>query len=50
MTDGHTETEAAGTRRGEPRCPACGAGLSTRHCKYVCPQHGVVYDCADPFY
>jgi len=21
-----------------------------RHCKYVCPQHGVVYDCADTFY
>jgi len=21
-----------------------------RHCKYVCPQHGVVFDCADTFY
>jgi len=21
-----------------------------RHCKYVCPEHGVVYDCADTFY
>jgi len=21
-----------------------------RHCKYVCPAHGVVYDCADTFY
>jgi hypothetical protein len=20
-----------------------------RHCKYVCPQHGVVVDCSDPF-
>jgi len=21
-----------------------------RHCEYVCPQHGVVFDCADTFY
>jgi len=21
-----------------------------RHCKYVCPKHGVVYDCSDTFY
>jgi len=21
-----------------------------RHCKYVCPAHGVVYDCSDTFY
>jgi len=21
-----------------------------RHCKYVCPEHGVVFDCADTFY
>jgi hypothetical protein len=21
-----------------------------RHCKYVCPQHGVVFDCSDTFY
>jgi len=21
-----------------------------RHCKYVCPNHGVVYDCSDTFY
>jgi len=21
-----------------------------RHCKYVCPEHGVVYDCSDTFY
>lgn len=32
-----------------PRCPRCEAVLFKRHCKYVCPQHGVVYDCADPF-
>jgi len=21
-----------------------------RHCKYVCPSHGVVFDCSDTFY
>jgi predicted RNA-binding Zn-ribbon protein involved in translation (DUF1610 family) len=31
-------------------CPACGETMHRRHCKYVCPQHGVVYDCADTFY
>jgi len=24
--------------------------MAHRHCKYVCPEHGVVYDCADTFY
>jgi hypothetical protein len=33
-----------------PTCPQCDAELYERHCKYVCPQHGVLYDCADPFY
>ncbi|MEF8773751.1 MAG: HVO_2523 family zinc finger protein [Halobacteriales archaeon] len=33
-----------------PICPRCGADLDTRHCKYVCPQHGVVMDCADTFW
>ncbi len=32
-----------------PRCPRCEAPLATRHCKYVCPQHGVIVDCSDPF-
>ena len=32
-----------------PRCPLCGAHLTPRHCEYVCPNHGVVYDCSDPF-
>ncbi len=32
-----------------PACPACGALLVSRHCKYVCPNHGTVYDCSDPF-
>ncbi|RQG96934.1 HVO_2523 family zinc finger protein [Natrarchaeobius oligotrophus] len=32
-----------------PACPHCQAPLYKRHCKYVCPQHGVVIDCSDPF-
>jgi hypothetical protein len=31
-------------------CPACGRPMFRRHCKYVCPAHGVVFDCADTFY
>ncbi|SDQ86930.1 HVO_2523 family zinc finger protein [Natronobacterium texcoconense] len=31
-------------------CPQCGEPLYKRHCKYVCPQHGVVYDCSDTFW
>jgi len=31
-------------------CPLCGESMVRRHCKYVCPRHGVVYDCADTFY
>ncbi|WP_324758561.1 HVO_2523 family zinc finger protein [Haloarcula montana] len=31
-------------------CPRCSRQLYHRHCKYVCPDHGVVYDCADTFY
>lgn len=34
---------------GEPCCPKCGAALFDRHCKYLCPNHGIVVDCADPF-
>ena len=37
------------TPRGRP-CPICGASMAHRHCKYVCPEHGVVYDCSDTFY
>lgn len=32
-----------------PSCPLCDGELFKRHCKYVCPQHGVVVDCGDPF-
>ncbi len=35
-------------RRGRP-CPYCEASMYKRHCKYVCPNHGVVVDCSDPF-
>ncbi|MEF8780029.1 MAG: HVO_2523 family zinc finger protein [Haloferacaceae archaeon] len=31
-------------------CPLCGRGMTRRHCKYVCPSHGVVYDCSDTFW
>lgn len=30
-------------------CPSCGRDLYKRHCKDVCPVHGVVYDCSDLF-
>ena len=35
--------------RESPACPVCEAALFSRHCKYVCPNHGVVVDCSDPF-
>ncbi|WP_418281516.1 HVO_2523 family zinc finger protein [Halorubrum sp. DTA98] len=50
--DDETDTEDdAESRRptGRP-CPLCGASMFHRHCKYVCPAHGVVYDCSDTFY
>ncbi|MFW5919654.1 MAG: HVO_2523 family zinc finger protein [Halanaeroarchaeum sp.] len=31
-------------------CPLCEEPMVRRHCKYVCPRHGVVYDCSDTFY
>ncbi len=31
-------------------CPLCETPMYHRHCKYVCPAHGVVYDCSDTFY
>ncbi|MEE6209420.1 MULTISPECIES: HVO_2523 family zinc finger protein [Salarchaeum] len=34
---------------GGPTCPMCESELLKRHCKYVCPQHGVLADCSDPF-
>lgn len=42
-------SEGVETVRTRP-CPFCGASMDHRHCKYVCPEHGVVMDCADTFY
>ncbi|HMB49751.1 MAG TPA: HVO_2523 family zinc finger protein [Natronoarchaeum rubrum] len=28
----------------------CEEPLYKRHCKYVCPQHGVIMDCSDTFW
>ena len=49
------ETESDGTLGPDdathgPTCPSCGSSLFERHCKYVCPNHGVVFDCADTFW
>ncbi|WP_195892519.1 HVO_2523 family zinc finger protein [Halopiger goleimassiliensis] len=44
-SDGPLETGA----NGAPTCPHCEALLYERHCKYVCPQHGPIIDCSDPF-
>ena len=46
--DDATETVEAGDG-GRP-CPMCEAPMYRRHCKYVCPQHGVVMDCSDNFW
>ncbi|RQG91147.1 hypothetical protein EA462_03895 [Natrarchaeobius halalkaliphilus] len=44
-----SEQATADSRASGPVCPHCQAPLYNRHCKYVCPQHGVVIDCSDPF-
>lgn len=44
-----TGREAASGAGGRP-CPLCETPMYHRHCKYVCPEHGVVYDCSDTFY
>ncbi|MDS0478520.1 HVO_2523 family zinc finger protein [Natrinema sp. 1APR25-10V2] len=47
---GDPETEDSSDRAAAgPRCPHCDAAMYKRHCKYVCPQHGVIIDCSDPF-
>jgi len=38
-----------GDAAGRP-CPMCDRPMTHRHCKYVCPEHGVVYDCSYTFY
>jgi len=47
--DGEDEGGAVETPPGRP-CPLCGRSMARRHCKYVCPEHGVVYDCSDTFW
>lgn len=42
--------DRATTDHGGRPCPRCGEAMIHRHCKYVCPVHGVVYDCSDTFY
>lgn len=56
MTDESADTDTDGDARGgtdraggPPACPHCGRAMYSRHCKYVCPSHGVVIDCSDPF-
>ncbi len=52
MTTNHphsSDDRPTAASNGGPSCPYCEAHLYKRHCKYVCPQHGVVYDCSDPF-
>jgi len=44
--ESHAGVDDAG---GRP-CPMCERPMTHRHCKYVCPEHGVVYDCSDTFY
>ncbi|EMA67076.1 hypothetical protein C468_03423 [Halorubrum kocurii JCM 14978] len=43
------EGEPTSDPGGRP-CPLCETPMYHRHCKYVCPAHGVVYDCSDTFY
>ena len=50
---GRADEAAGGAAESGPAgrpCPFCGASMVHRHCKYVCPEHGVVYDCSDTFY
>ncbi|QKY16912.1 HVO_2523 family zinc finger protein [Halorubrum sp. CBA1229] len=53
MSEGDGDREPAGETAadsgGRP-CPLCETPMYHRHCKYVCPAHGVVYDCSDTFY
>jgi len=62
MGDGRTaeETETTDSGSGSDEtseqpvggrpCPRCERPMYSRHCKYVCPEHGVIFDCADTFY
>ncbi len=45
-----TRRRASGSKSGGRPCPLCETAMEHRHCKYICPQHGVVYDCSDTFW
>jgi hypothetical protein len=49
-TDDESGDPADDAASGGRPCPICEEPMYSRHCKYVCPQHGVVYDCSDTFY
>lgn len=49
MSEG-TSSRSDETENGGRPCPICEEPLYSRHCKYVCPNHGVVFDCSDTFY
>ena len=42
--------ESAAAEAGGRPCPLCAEPMFRRHCKYVCPNHGVVMDCGDTFW
>ncbi|QLC32649.1 hypothetical protein EFA46_001575 [Halarchaeum sp. CBA1220] len=46
---GDADDAGGGGERGGRPCPLCERPMYKRHCKYVCPTHGVVVDCSDPF-
>ncbi len=47
--DPSDDSDGVETPPGRP-CPICERTMHRRHCKYVCPEHGVVYDCSDTFW
>jgi hypothetical protein len=47
---GESGSRESSTATGGRPCPRCERPMYHRHCKYVCPEHGVVFDCADTFY
>ncbi len=47
--DRRAASESTAEAGGRP-CPICEEPMYHRHCKYVCPNHGVIMDCADTFY
>jgi hypothetical protein len=49
-TRAEDDAETDPKQHGGRPCPSCAAAMYRRHCKYVCPNHGVVYDCSDTFW